>query len=146
MNWIGKSSELKLHCFCLFDAYSMPKDICSVSWKFLLLKSPHAKKVPMSKTFPCWNVHVLNHSQHRIMHMSKCSHDETSALKWLMPKCLEVVETFSHKYNFRSLWCSSSNIQKMLFTPSGGFGCQNSHAKNFLVKIYPYKYNCRSLW
>ena len=25
-----KSSELKLHCFCLFDAYSMPKDMCSV--------------------------------------------------------------------------------------------------------------------
>ena len=29
-NSLGKSSELKLHCFCLFDAYSMPKDICSV--------------------------------------------------------------------------------------------------------------------
>ena len=28
-NWLGKSSELKLHCFCLIDAYSMPKDICS---------------------------------------------------------------------------------------------------------------------
>ena len=26
-----KSSELKLHCFCLFDAYSMPKDMCSVA-------------------------------------------------------------------------------------------------------------------
>ena len=25
INWLGKSSELKLHCFCLFDAYSMPK-------------------------------------------------------------------------------------------------------------------------
>ena len=30
-NSLGKSFELKLHCFCLFDAYSMPKDICSVS-------------------------------------------------------------------------------------------------------------------
>ena len=29
INSIGKSSELKLHCFCLFDAYSMPKDIYS---------------------------------------------------------------------------------------------------------------------
>ena len=29
-NSLGKSSELKLHCFCLFDAYSMPKDMCSV--------------------------------------------------------------------------------------------------------------------
>ena len=29
-NWLGKSSELKLHCFCLFDAYSMPKNMCSV--------------------------------------------------------------------------------------------------------------------
>ena len=28
-NWLGKSSELKLHCFCLFDAYSMPKYMCS---------------------------------------------------------------------------------------------------------------------
>ena len=27
---LGKSSELKLHCFCLFDAYSMPKDMYSV--------------------------------------------------------------------------------------------------------------------
>ena len=26
---LGKSSELKLQCFCLIDAYSMPKDICS---------------------------------------------------------------------------------------------------------------------
>ena len=30
INWLGKSSELKLHCFCLFDAYRMPKDMCSV--------------------------------------------------------------------------------------------------------------------
>ena len=29
-NSLGKSSELKLHCFCLFDAYTMPKDMCSV--------------------------------------------------------------------------------------------------------------------
>ena len=28
-NSLGKSSELKLQCFCLIDAYSMPKDICS---------------------------------------------------------------------------------------------------------------------
>jgi hypothetical protein len=28
-NALGKSSELKLHCFCLFDAYSMPKNMCS---------------------------------------------------------------------------------------------------------------------
>ena len=32
-NSLGKSSELKLHCFCLFDAYSMPKDKYSVSRK-----------------------------------------------------------------------------------------------------------------
>ena len=30
-NSLGKSSELKLHCFCLFDAHSMPKDMCSVA-------------------------------------------------------------------------------------------------------------------
>ena len=28
-NSLGKSSELKLHCFYLFDAYSMPKDTYS---------------------------------------------------------------------------------------------------------------------
>ena len=36
-NSLGKSSELKLHCFCLIDAYSMPKDICSVGLKFFKL-------------------------------------------------------------------------------------------------------------
>ena len=30
-NSLGKSFELKLHCFCLYNAYSMPKDIYSVS-------------------------------------------------------------------------------------------------------------------
>ena len=39
-NSLGKSSELKLHCLCLIDAYSMPKDMCSVGifpflWKGL---------------------------------------------------------------------------------------------------------------
>ena len=29
-NSSGKSSELKLHCFCIYNAYSMPKDIYSV--------------------------------------------------------------------------------------------------------------------
>ena len=29
-NSLGKSSELKLHCFCLYNAYSMPKNIYSV--------------------------------------------------------------------------------------------------------------------
>ena len=32
-NSLGKSSELKLHCFCLFEAYSMPKYMCSVEQK-----------------------------------------------------------------------------------------------------------------
>ena len=32
-NSLGKSSELKLHCFCLFDAYSMPKGTYSVGQK-----------------------------------------------------------------------------------------------------------------
>ena len=39
INWIGKSSELKLHCFCLFDAYSMPKDMCSEIESFVGPKS-----------------------------------------------------------------------------------------------------------
>ena len=37
-NWLGKSSELKLHCFCLIDAYSMPKDICSeIAYKLAVI-------------------------------------------------------------------------------------------------------------
>ena len=36
---LGKFSELKLHCFCLFDAYSMPKDMCSVC-TFCIQKQP----------------------------------------------------------------------------------------------------------
>ena len=28
-NWLGKSSELKLHSLCLFDASRIPKDMCS---------------------------------------------------------------------------------------------------------------------
>ena len=47
---LGKSSELKLHYFCLFDAYSIPKDMCSaclnrkttvhwVSWCCICAKS-----------------------------------------------------------------------------------------------------------
>ena len=35
---LGKSSELKLHCFCLFDAYSMPKDMCSaLKYKLMII-------------------------------------------------------------------------------------------------------------
>ena len=29
-NSLGKSFELKLHCFCLYNAYNIPKDIYSV--------------------------------------------------------------------------------------------------------------------
>ena len=35
-NSLGKSSELKLHCFCLFDAYSMPKDMCSENGLYII--------------------------------------------------------------------------------------------------------------
>ena len=35
-----KSSELKLHCFCLIDAYSMPKDICSARQKQKQTRNP----------------------------------------------------------------------------------------------------------
>ena len=37
-NWLGKSSELKLHCFCLFDAYcAVCLKICAV---YLFLHVP----------------------------------------------------------------------------------------------------------
>jgi hypothetical protein len=34
------------------------------------------------------------------------------------------LEKFPHKCDFRSLWCSSSKIQKMLLTPPDGVECQ----------------------
>ena len=34
---LGKSSELKLHCFCLFDAYNMPTNIYSVNGKMKII-------------------------------------------------------------------------------------------------------------
>ena len=45
---LGKSSELKLHCFCLFDAYSMPKDMCSAIQKRIVsaeLRYLNSKKI-----------------------------------------------------------------------------------------------------
>jgi hypothetical protein len=36
--------------------------------------------------FPCWNVHLPERLQRRMVHMPKCSRDETSMLKWLLPK------------------------------------------------------------
>ena len=47
-NALGKSSELKLHCFCLFDAYSMPKDMCSAIQKRIVsaeLRYLNSKKI-----------------------------------------------------------------------------------------------------
>ena len=42
---MGKSSELKLHCFCLFDAYSMPKDMCSA----MTLRLAFSVRKPMDR-------------------------------------------------------------------------------------------------
>ena len=39
-----------------------------------------------------------------------------------------LMESKPHKYNFRSLWWSSSKIQKMPFTPPRGVGCQKNNA------------------
>ena len=47
-NSLGKSSELKLHCFCLFDAYSMPNDMCSAIQKRIVsaeLRYLNSKKI-----------------------------------------------------------------------------------------------------
>ena len=49
--------------------------------KVLVLKSPHVKM------FPFWNVHLPERLQRRMVHVPKCSRDETSVPKWLLPKC-----------------------------------------------------------
>ena len=38
-NSLGKSSELKLHCFCLYNAYSMPKDIYCAGSPYKMLEA-----------------------------------------------------------------------------------------------------------
>ena len=55
-----------------------PADMCR---KFLMRKTPHVK------TFPCWNVHLPERLQRQMVHLPKCSSDETSMRKWLFPKC-----------------------------------------------------------
>ena len=47
-NSLGKSSELKLHCFCLFDAYSMHKDMRS---EFELYLNPSLPKPWLSRIY-----------------------------------------------------------------------------------------------
>ena len=62
----------------------VPKCSCaknSSCRKFLVQKSPHVEM------FLCWNVHLPERLQHRMVHVPKCSRDETSVPKWLLPKC-----------------------------------------------------------
>ena len=54
-NSLGKSSELKLHCFCLLDAYSKPKDMCSV----LLCTETTLSNPPVVQPKSSCDVHLL---------------------------------------------------------------------------------------
>ena len=49
--------------------------------KFLVPNSPDVNM------FPCWNVHLPERLQRQMVHVPKCSCDETSMRKWLFPKC-----------------------------------------------------------
>ena len=49
---LGKSSELKLHCFCLFDAYSMPKDMCSVYYRPQLYNTYETRLMSQEASMP----------------------------------------------------------------------------------------------
>ena len=49
--------------------------------KVLVPKSPHVK------IFPCWNVHLPECLHRQMVHVPKCSRDETSVPKWPLPKC-----------------------------------------------------------
>ena len=44
------------------------------------------RKSPHVKMFPCWNVHLPEHLQCKTVQVPKCSRDETSMPKWLLPK------------------------------------------------------------
>ena len=75
-------------CYCaeMSMCWNVPVPKCSCAEnsscrKCLVPKSPHVE------TFPCWNVHLPERSQCRTVHMPKCSHDETSVPKWLLPEC-----------------------------------------------------------
>ena len=62
---------------------TVPKCSCtknSSCRKFLMSKSPHVK------TFQCWSVHLPECLQCQTENVPKCSRDETSVPKWLLPK------------------------------------------------------------
>ena len=50
------------------------------------ISAPEISKSPHVETFPCWNVHLPECLQGQTMHVPKCSRDETSVPKWLLPK------------------------------------------------------------
>ena len=74
-------------CYCaeMSMCWNVPVPKCSCAEnsscrKFLVPKSLRAEM------FPCWNVHLPERLQRRMVHVLKCSHDETSVPKWLLPK------------------------------------------------------------
>ena len=61
-----------------------------------------------------------------VLRFKKCSllHQVVSGVKINDVKKF-FLEIYPHKYNFRSLWCSSAEILEVLLLPPGGVRCQN---------------------
>ena len=79
--------------------------------------------------------------------IKKCSllHQVVSGVKQIMPKI------FSWKFTHISISAGLYDnpvprIKKCSLLHQVVSDVKNNNAKNFLVKIYPYKYKCRSLW
>ena len=76
----------KYPCAEMFRCRNIPVPKCSGAENSSCRKFP-VPKIPHAETFRCWNVHLPERPQCRTVHVPKCSRDETSVPKWLLPKC-----------------------------------------------------------
>ena len=60
--------------------------------------------------FPCWNVNLPERLQCRLVQVLKCSHDETSMPKWLLPKCSVPKWSIGQKIAHLRIWNQNAGI------------------------------------
>ena len=96
---------------CYYAKMSMCRNVhvpkCPLAEMFLCRKVLMPKS-PNVEMFPCWNVHLPESLQRRMVHVPKCSRDETSVLKWLLPKSQVL------KWWEAVLWCAT-NLDTLIY-------------------------------
>ena len=101
-------------------------------------------KIPHVEMFRCWKVHLPERPQRKTVHVPKCSHDETSMPKWLLPKS-QVPKWWETKLksSYPKVWIVSGAAQlpsKNMFSKSRALHCLQ-RAKKFLpiMKFWRYR-------